>query len=176
MLETKRLLLRLLNEQDENDIVKWRNQKDIINSLFSYKGVTITEHRQWFDKYSRDDTRIEYVICKKEDGKKIGTIGLSSIDHKNQKAEYGILIGEAQEQKKGFALEASYTLLKYAFYDLNLHKIKLHVFTDNNIAINLYKRLGFKEEGTLHQEIYKNSGFKDVLVMGLLKEEWVGHD
>lgn len=176
MLETDRLCLKLLDERDENDIVRWRNRKDIIDSLFSYKGVTITEHRQWFDKYSRDDSRIEFVISKKEDSLKIGTIGLSSIDHRNQKAEYGILIGEAQERGKGFAYEASIAIVNYAFSELNLHKLKLNVFLDNPSAINLYKRLGFKEEGVLHQEIYKNSGFKDVMVMGLLKEEWVEND
>jgi len=173
MLETERLLLRLLDQQDETNIISWRNRKDIIDSLFSYKGVTITEHRLWFDKYSRDDSRIEFVVSKKEDNQMIGTIGLNSIDHKNQKAEYGILIGETQERGKGFAQEASIAIINYAFSELNLHKLKLSVFVDNAFAINLYKRLGFNEEGILRKEIYKRATFKDVMVMALLKEEWV---
>lgn len=173
MLETERLLLSLLDEQDETDIIRWRNRKDILDSLFSYKGVTITEHRLWFDKYFQDESRIEFVISKKEDNKKIGTIGLSSIDHKNQKAEYGILIGETQARGKGFAQEASIAIINYAFSELNLHKLKLSVFVDNDFAINLYKRLGFNEEGILRQEIYKSAAFKDVMVMALLKEEWI---
>lgn len=173
MLETERLVLRLLDEQDEDDIFKWRNSKNAINNFFSFKGLTITEHRLWYDKYSQDDTRIEFIISKKEDSKKIGTIGLSSIDYKNQKAEYGILIGEAQECGKGFAREASIAVINYAFSELNLRKIKLSGFSDNLSAINLYNRLGFKEEGILRREIYKNGIFKDVFLMALLKEEWI---
>lgn len=173
MLETERLVLRLLDEQDEDDIIKWRNNKNAINNFFGFKGLTITEHRLWYDKYSKDDTRIEFIIGKKEDSKKIGTIGLSSIDYKNQKAEYGILIGEAQEYGKGFAREASIAVIGYAFSELNLRKIKLSSFLDNLSALNLYNRLGFKEEGILRQEIFKNGFFKDVLLMALLKEDWI---
>ena len=175
MLETKRLVLTLLEEKDEFDIVEWRNRKDIIDSFFSYKGVTISEHRNWYAKYLKDNTRIEFVISKKDDNKKIGTIGLSGIDYRNQKAEYGILIGEKQECGKGYAQEVSIAVINYAFSELNLQKIKLSVFTDNAIAINLYEKLGFKEEGIWRKEIYKNASFKDVMVMAIFKEEWLGN-
>jgi UDP-4-amino-4,6-dideoxy-N-acetyl-beta-L-altrosamine N-acetyltransferase len=172
MLETDRFILKLLDEQDEYEIVEWRNRKEIIDSFFSYKGVTISEHRNWYTSYLKDNTRIEFVISRKEDNKKIGTIGLSRIDHRNQKAEYGILISEKQEYGKGYAQEVSAAVIQYAFSELNLQKIKLNVFTDNMGAIKLYKKLGFKEEGMLHKEIYKNASFKDVMVMAIFKEEW----
>lgn len=170
MLETDRLLIRLLDEDDEDDIVRWRNQKDVLDNLFSYKGVTVSQHRIWYDKYSSDDTRIEFIMISKDNGFKIGTIGLSSIDYKNQKAEFGILIGERQERGKGLAYEASNAVLNYAISELNLHKIKLEVFSDNILAIKLYTKLGFKEEGILRQEIFKKAAFKDVTIMALLKE------
>ena len=115
------------------------------------------------------------MISKKDDQKKIGTIGLSSIDPRNQKAEFGILIGELTERGKGFAEEASAALLNYAFSELNLHKIKLSVFSDNARAIKLYNKLGFRPEGILRQEIFKNAVFKDVMIMAILKEEWLSN-
>lgn len=172
MLETSRLRLELLDEKDEVDILRWRNDRDIIDSLFSYRGVTLSEHRNWFERYIKSDTRIEFVIYKKDDGKKIGTIGLSSIDYRNQKAEYGILIGEKSEWGKGYAKEASLVILEYGFKELNLSKIYLRVFFDNTNAVYLYENLGFTREGVLRRDVFKKGNFKDVLAMSILRDEW----
>ena len=61
MLETPRLILRLLSGEDEHKIVAWRNSKEVINNLFSYKGITIDEHRIWYANYLQDQTRIEFA-------------------------------------------------------------------------------------------------------------------
>jgi diamine N-acetyltransferase len=172
MIETERLDLKLLEQSDEQDVVIWRNQKDIIDSFFSYKGITLEEHREWYSKYLKSDNRIEFVILLREKNKKIGTIGLSNIDYRNQKAEYGILLGEKGDRGKGYAEEASRAIIKYAFNELNMHKISLKVFIDNSGAIKLYLKLGFKEDGVLRQEVFKNGMFKDVLIMSILREEF----
>lgn len=170
MLETERLVLKLMDGEDEQEIVKWRNRKEIIDNLFTNKGITLSQHRNWFESYIKTNSRIEFVITKKEDNKKIGTIGLSSIDCKNQKAEYGILIGEKDERGKGYAKEASFGIVKYGFEELNLQKIYLKAFSDNINAINLYIKLGFKQEGVLKREIFKNGKFKDVIIMAIFKD------
>lgn len=172
MLETERLLLKLIDEEDAKDIVKWRNQIEVINNLFSYRGITLSEHKNWFERYLKDNSRIEFVILVRENNKKIGTIGLSNIDYKNQKAEYGILIGEKAEWGKGYAEEASFTIINYGFKELNLKKIYLHVFKANTKALKLYNKLGFVEEGILRRHIFKNGDFKDVVVMSILRDEW----
>lgn len=169
MIETSRLFLKLLSEEDEEYIIKWRNKKEIIDSFFSYKGVTLQEHRNWYQNYLKNDSRIEFIIIKKDNNEKIGTIGLSSIDFKNQKAEYGILIGEEQHQGKGYAKEASNAIIQYAFEELNLHRIYLKVFLDNLSAIEMYTGIGFEIEGVLRKDIFKNNIFKDVLVMSILR-------
>jgi len=172
MLESARILLKLLELDDEAYIVKWRNQKEIINNMFNYKGVTIEEHRNWFKNYLLNDNRIEFIIIVKESGKRIGTIGLSDIDFRNQKAEYGILIGEESELGKGYGYEASKEIIKYGFKELNLKKIYLKTFIDNKKAIKLYDRLGFIKEGVLRKEIFKKGEHKDVVLMSILKDEW----
>ncbi len=171
MIETSRLYLKLLDQDDENNIITWRNKREIIDSFFSYTGITIEEHRTWFRNYLNNKTRMEFIIIKKENNQKIGTIGLSDIDFKNQKSEYGILIGETAEQGKGYAKESTLEIIRYGFKELNLRKIYLKVFKDNDRAINMYRKIGFLEDGILRSEIFKNGIFKDVLIMSILKHE-----
>jgi len=50
-----------------------------------------------------------------------------------------------------------------------LHRIGLEVVEDNNAAVRLYRKLGFKIEGTLRDAYYGADGkYHRMLVMGLL--------
>ena len=48
---------------------------------------------------------------------------------------------------------------------LNITKLELGVFADNPRAAELYRRLGFKEEGRLVDDTFKNGAFVDTLLM-----------
>jgi diamine N-acetyltransferase len=61
--------------------------------------------------------------------------------------------------------------VRYAFSELNLRRIYLRVFAENEGAILLYRRLGFEQEGCLRQHVYKNGRYRDVLVMALLRSD-----
>lgn len=63
-------------------------------------------------------------------------------------------------------------ILKYAFTDLNLHRVQLEVLTNNTRARNLYKKCGFRDEGEKRQAIFKNGRYLDITVMGILKTEY----
>ena len=53
--------------------------------------------------------------------------------------------------------------------DEGLHRIGLEVVEDNKAAARLYKRLGFKIEGTLRDAYYgTDKKYQNMLVMGLL--------
>ena len=153
-------------------IVRWRNDPRQADFLFSSNIITLESHRRWFEKYKESDDRKEFVIYIIDTNIPIGTIGLSSIDKANLKAEYGIIIGENDYIGKGYAKEASRLILKYAFDELQLNKVYLKVFEDNNRAIGVYKKLGFSMEGMLRQDIFKQGAFHNVIEMSFLKEEW----
>jgi RimJ/RimL family protein N-acetyltransferase len=47
-----------------------------------------------------------------------------------------------------------------------IRKIQLEVMADNERAINLYKKFGFKIEGRKEKAVFKNGEYTDILVMG----------
>lgn len=172
MIETNRLKLSLIEEQDALEIVRWRNDPQIIKYFFNFTGITVKEHQEWYQQYIKNNNRIEFMISITQQNKKIGTIGFSNIDYKNQKAEYGVMIGDKASQSNGYAKEASIGLINYGFKEMNLQKIYLKVLRNNERAIHLYNKLQFKKEGILRKEIFKNGDFQDVVMMSILRDEW----
>ena len=56
---------------------------------------------------------------------------------------------------------------------MNINKVRLIVYSFNEPAIRSYEKCGFKAEGCLRQEIYKDGKYYDKIPMGLLKEEYL---
>ena len=172
VIEGKRVNLRRMQAADADDVVRWRSNPAILQELFADEPPTCNGHLRWLVEIEKRGDRHEFIIVERVTGRSIGTIGLSDIDRQNSRAEYGILIGEPDAHGKGYGREASELILRYAFAELELHRVYLHVFADNVAAIRLYERAGFRLEGTLRQHALKRGLFRDVIVMALLKDQW----
>lgn len=166
MIAGERVHLREIEEEDLEIIVRWRNDPEIVKWLFSYLPLCMAKQRRWYQSYVEDNTRQIFVI--EVEKKPVGTIGLSCIDYRNQNGELGILI-DKEWQEKGIGKESLSLLIEFAWNEMNLRKIKVKVFKENEAAINLYKSCGFTEEGILKKEIYKNGEFKDVMIMAVMR-------
>lgn len=170
MIAGERVVLREIEEDDLDLIVKWRNDPEVLKWLFSYLPISNASQRQWYEKYLAEDKTQTFIIEVKDGRVPIGTIGINEIDHRNQRGELGILIGENSYRGKGLGEESLRLMINYAFDQMNLRKIKALVFNDNRNAIILYEKCGFKHEGILKQEVYKEEKFKDVCIMGIIKQ------
>lgn len=54
---------------------------------------------------------------------------------------------------------------------LNLRRLELEVYTDNEPAVRLYTRAGFAIEGTLRQYAFRNGQYVDVYAMARFRPE-----
>jgi putative acetyltransferase len=52
---------------------------------------------------------------------------------------------------------------------LNLTRLELEVFTDNEPAVRLYKKFGFEIEGTLKQQAFRDGAYVDAYFMARLR-------
>jgi diamine N-acetyltransferase len=172
MLKGERVYLRPMERDDTEAVIRWRSDPETLGQLFSLLPHTREQHLQWYEDLQKRHDRLEFVIVETSSSQPIGTVRLSDIDLRSQKAEYGILIGETVQRGQGLAQEASHLLLDFAFDELNLHRVYLRVIADNQPAIALYERLGFRREGTLRDDVFKRGRFHDVLYMALLRDDW----
>jgi RimJ/RimL family protein N-acetyltransferase len=63
-------------------------------------------------------------------------------------------------------------MLRYAFRELNLHRVTLTVFEYNPRAIRSYEKAGFVVEGRLRNWLNREGRRWDMIHMGILREEW----
>jgi putative acetyltransferase len=54
---------------------------------------------------------------------------------------------------------------------LNLRRLELEVYTDNEPAVRLYARAGFVIEGTLRQYVFRDGQYVDVYTMARFRPE-----
>ena len=103
-------------------------------------------------------------------GTVVGMIGLhpESRPRRNHAAHIGMSVHDAhQGQGVGQALlEAA---INIADGWLNLRRLELTVFTDNDQAIALYERLGFEREGVLREFAFRGGSYVDALTMARLR-------
>ena len=150
------------------------NDPELLRHLAMYLPMSEAGEEQWFEAQLADDCSHVFVIETAE-GVPIGNLGLQSIDWQNRNAGCGISIGEKDYLNQGYGTDALRTLLGFAFEELNLHRIYLHVYDFNERAIQCYEKMGFRHEGRLRQCRFTGGRYVDELVMGMLREEWVAH-
>jgi RimJ/RimL family protein N-acetyltransferase len=102
----------------------------------------------------------------------IGFVVLFNLKWRNQTSEMAIGIGAKAFWGKGYGQDALNLILNYAFSELCLHRVSLTVLGYNTRAIKAYERVGFRHEGTHRQAIQRNGQRYDLLLYGILREEW----
>jgi len=155
---------------DTDNIIKWRNSKNVISKFLYQDKMTKEVHEKWYNTRILTGEVAQFII---NDGQNdIGSVYLRDIDKKNSKAEFGIFIGEDIARGKGHGLEATKLILKYAFNDLLLNKVFLRVLAENTGAIKTYQRAGFTQEGYFKSEVLLDGIYKDIIFMAITKKEW----
>lgn len=161
-IETDRVILAPMTEADAELAVRWRNADRVREACFGQQKLTVESHLNWFrSRRSRED----WIFREKASGAGIGILHLKDIDTKNGIAEFGKLVGDAEFLGKGFAKEASYAFLKYAFESLGLRKVFIRTFADNRDNLALNYRLGFRAEGFFLSDTKTDAGARDVVRM-----------
>ena len=117
-------------------------------------------------------SRFTFAIHTLADDRLIGIIDVEVTQWVNGDAYVGIGIGERDDWGKGYGTDAMRVMLRYAFRQLNLHRVSLTVFEYNPRAIRSYEKAGFVVEGRLRNWLNREGRRWDMIHMGILKEEW----
>ncbi len=102
----------------------------------------------------------------------IGGVGLDGVKWAHGDTFVGIGIEDREFWSHGYGTDAMRIILRYAFQELNLHRVSLDVFEYNERAIRSYLKCGFNIEGRARQMLNRDGQRWDLIFMGILREEW----
>lgn len=167
----KRLRLRALELADREVFRQFVNDPEVMGGSNSFRPVSQSAQEKWFESAALSSSDSWFAIeTLEESAVAVGTCCLVDWDPVVRQAELRIRIGDRQYWGKGLGREACELLIEHGFSDLNLERIWLRVFSNNERAANLYQSLGFALEGRLRRAAYLQGAWQDVLLMGLLKD------
>lgn len=112
-----------------------------------------------------------FTIERKSDARAIGWASLSHGSPENRSATLGMVIGDRECWDSGYGTDATRAVCRFGFQQMNLHRIDLDVFGENQRALHVYEKLGFRAEALKRDAIFWRGRYQDIVVMGLLEGE-----
>jgi len=168
----KKIYLRAPADGDEYIYALSENNPDARQFLYYALPTTLSQQKEKIISLVNDPNSVLFTICTKETDKPIGNTAFVRIDWVGRMATFYIAIAEKENWSQGYGSETTRMMVDYAFDTLNLNRIQLHVSTENQPALNTYRKIGFKEEGTLRQAMYFNGHYIDFYLMAILKDDY----
>lgn len=149
--------------------VSWINDLRINENMSFELPATIEKTLIWYKKNLNNSSRIDLTVL--EDDTIVSMGGYTTINKVNSNAEFYIMVNP-EMFGLGFGSKVSMWLFNYAFVELKLNKIYLYTNENNIAAYKIYEKYGFKREGILREQKYKDGNYINRLFYGLLKSEW----
>jgi RimJ/RimL family protein N-acetyltransferase len=155
---------------------KWSRDAEFFRLQDSYPARTfsVKKAKEWLEKDQEKERQDQFpfAIYRLEDDHLLGDIGLGGIEWTHGDAWVGIGLGEREVWGKGYGTDAMRIILRYAFTELNLHRVSLNVFEYNPRAIRSYEKAGFVHEGRMREMLHRDGKRWNIVYMGILRQEW----
>lgn len=173
LLRGEKVYLNKVTQADAPLFGQWFANLDLLANLNAGALVPLTEvdERKWIESLGKEN-HFTFAIRTLENNDLLGTVSLQAVDWHNRCSEVGIAVGDPRYWGKGYGSDAMQVMLRYAFYELNLHRIELRVYSYNARAVRSYEKVGFRHEGSLRQAFYRDGAYHDIHVMAILQDEW----
>lgn len=171
---TERLILRPFTLDDAKDVQSLAGKKGIADTtLFIPHPYPDGAAEEWIGTHTTkflNKEEVIFAITLKENFKLIGAIGLV-INKMFNNAEAGYWIG-VQYWGNGYCTEALKAIINYGFGTLQLNKIHAHHMTTNPASGRVMLKCGMSIEGSLKKHILKNNVYEDIVLYGILRDEF----
>ena len=175
ILTTERLTLRPLRLEDAADVQRLAGAREIAAMMTSiphpYEDGVAEAWIASLDAVVATGREVHFAIARKDTDALIGVGGLIGITPGHM-AEIGYWVG-LPYWKQGYCTEAAGAMVRYAFETLGLRRIHGCCSGNNRASARVMEKIGMKPEGIRRQHREKWGQYYDVLLYGILREEYV---
>jgi RimJ/RimL family protein N-acetyltransferase len=168
-----RLRLRSLVASDAGDVQRLAGDFAVADTTLSIPhpypdGVA----ESWIASLNTSDgDQVTYALLERSSGALIGAMGLS-VNMSHERGELGYWVGKSL-WNRGYATEAARVVVAYAFETLGLRRVHARHFARNPASGRVMEKIGMRHEGMMRQHLRRWERFEDVVLYGILREEWL---
>ena len=155
---------------DAKELLEYINlisgESDFLSFGVGEFSMTLEEEEAFIENVTKQETSLMLVV--EVENKIIANLNFSAGRRPRlaHQGEFGISVAKAY-WGEGIASKLLTFMIDWAHETGAIKKINLRTRSDNQSAIRLYKKFGFKEEGLLTREICIDNKFYDSILMGL---------
>ena len=165
MLTSQDTTLRQPDVCDFDFLVRLRNDAIVQAQLMALmRANSVRRVENWIEAVLADPDSLFFIISETQSGKGIGFIQLRRIDFVHRHGNLGIAL-TAEFRGKGHGFNAIKLLENHAADVFGVRKAMLQVLADNQAAVRLYSKCGYRTVGTMTSHFYHTGTFHDVILM-----------
>lgn len=137
----------------------------------SYTREEAAEYVGWWIKARERKVAFYYAIEDLASGRFLGSCGVSDYSGEHRHAMLGYWV-RTSATGRGVATAAARLVIAASFEDLDLLRVSIGVPVANEASHRVAAKLGAVREGVLRQELVLPGGPSDVVLYGLLRDEF----
>jgi [ribosomal protein S5]-alanine N-acetyltransferase len=174
-METTRLILRRLQEEDLWDIIEILSNPEIFR-LDERAAMTDDESKAWLsqavkDKLSDAKGELNLGIVQRSDQKLVGLISMKYFGWNRLQARLAIQINR-NFQRQGIGAEAFWAAVCFCLRDIGLHRVSATCDSRNVAAVAMLTKLGLRQEAECLRDSYIDGEWTDTRWFAMLAEEF----
>jgi RimJ/RimL family protein N-acetyltransferase len=171
MIAGEHVILRAFERDDAERCYRWMNDPNIVRTLKSRYPIAFQNEIDWLERaISVSDEERHFAIERRDDRSHIGNASIHDIDWVSRTASFGLFVGEPSAWNRGFGSDAIGTLVRFAFDEMNLRKLRINIFDYNERAKHVLETHGFVQEGRLRQEFYREGTYHDIVILSVFRD------
>ncbi len=170
VLEGHHVTLRPADDSDPPRFLPWIADMEVTRFLGRRTGAALYQEVDFFKRVGEAKDTVLWII--EADGEAVGATGIHEIDWQNAHATTGILIGAKDKWGKGIASEAMRLRTRYAFRELNLHKLMTEVFVGNVASRRALEKNGYRTIGVRKDHFFISGTWHDMWIGEVTREEY----
>ncbi|MDQ0362983.1 GNAT family N-acetyltransferase [Breznakia pachnodae] len=176
MIKTKRLILRQFKEEDANDFYEYM-KLDFTAKHENFEPKTLEECKKIIER--QKENKYFFAVELTSEHKVIGNIEIDPQSSETYEIAFDFNVNYS---KKGYATEAAYAVMEYAFDTLDARRIIAECNDDNENSYKLLERLNFRREAhfiedvSFKQDEYGNPIYVSSYAYAILKREFINQN
>ena len=171
MIAGEHVILRAFEREDAERCYRWMNDPNIVRTLKSRYPIAFQSEIEWIERaMNSTSTERHFAIERRDDRTHIGNASIHDIDWISRGGWFGLFIGEPTAWNRGFGTDAIRALVRFSFEEMNLRKLRIHVFDYNEKAKHVLLAQGFVEEGKLRRDFYREGVYHDIVILSIFRD------